>query len=165
MMPTDEVAAAPRQLYGKSVVVSWSESRMMRRVGEERFRSVVAGFEHSLYVSRAGVFNRLTRTARGGTGSDEQIAGTARATRVPAFKGHSLTVFMPPRNGNRIRRITIDFDASFSSCRAKVILAKRPGSSVTVGTSTITGNRIEIQSAQMSGETCTIRDGNVFAGE
>jgi hypothetical protein len=165
LMP-DEVAAAPRELYGKSVVVTWSESRMQRNVGEANFRPVQASHEFKLYIGREGrVFNRLTNSTRRGTASVDQIAGEAGATRVPAFKGRSVTVFMPARKGSNMWRLSIDFDAGFSSCSAKVIRAREAGSTYMVGTSPITGARIETLSVQVSGEACTVRNSNVFAGE
>src|SRR5215472_16156469 len=63
-------AAPPQQLVGKSVVVTWNESRIQRTVGQAEFRSVQASHVMSLYVGESGrVFSRLTNTTRAGSGS------------------------------------------------------------------------------------------------
>src|SRR4051812_38735364 len=80
------VMAAPTQLYGKSVILKWSENRVQRNVGEGDFRSVNASHELSIYVSSAGrIFNKLQNTTRRGTGSDEQVAGQGDSKRVASF--------------------------------------------------------------------------------
>ena len=53
--------AAPKELYGKSIVISWSEDRVQRQVGETAFqsRSIAGGL--SVYVSSQGnIFNRTS---------------------------------------------------------------------------------------------------------
>ncbi len=157
--------SAPSQLFGKSVVVTWSENRIQRFAGETEFRPVNARHEYSMYVSSAGrIFSRLRNATSAGTAAIDQVAGSAGATRVPKFSGQSATVFMPSRGGgsSSIRRMTVDFDSSFASCSAKVVRARQEGASLMVGISMTTGRRVEVQSVTVSGATCSIRAGNVF---
>src|SRR5438552_3937007 len=75
--------AAPRALYGKSVVVTWQEERQQKLPGEEEMRFVSAAAEFDVYVSEAGrPFSRLRmfRTNRRGklrTGSRDAVGGEA----------------------------------------------------------------------------------------
>jgi hypothetical protein len=55
--------APPQQLLGKSIVVTWSENRVQRVVGEANFREVDASHSMSVYIGSSGrVFSRLTNT-------------------------------------------------------------------------------------------------------
>src|SRR5258708_1144824 len=84
-----EAASAPTQLYGKSIRVTWSETRVQRNVGEANFRSVNASHELSVYISSAGrVFSKFQASTRRGTGANEQVAGQG-GNRVPSFGGHT----------------------------------------------------------------------------
>src|SRR5438552_15819287 len=61
--------AAPRALYGKSVVVTWQEQRQQKFPDEAEMRFVSAAAEFDVYVSEAGrPFSRLRmfRTNRRG---------------------------------------------------------------------------------------------------
>jgi hypothetical protein len=43
--------AAPPQLLGKSVIVTWGENRMQRDEGQPNFRAVSARHQMSVYIS------------------------------------------------------------------------------------------------------------------
>jgi hypothetical protein len=158
-------AAAPAELRGKSITVNWTENRVQRNVGEANFRSVGASHQFSIYISSAGrMFSRLTNTTRAGTGSAEEVGGTLGAKRTPIFSGQSLTVFIPSR-GTGVRRLTVNFDASFGSCTAAVIRARPEGAAIMTGTSIITGRELEIQSVSVGAASCTMQNGNIFGKE
>lgn len=155
--------AAPAQLSGKSIIVSWSETRVQRGVGEINWRSVNASHSLSVYISSAGrVFSRFSATTRRGSGSNEQVSGGG-GSRVPSFSGNSMTIVAPSQG--MARRIAVEFGDGFSSCTASVIRGKESGASSGFGTSLITGQRIETQSVTTSGASCSLRAGNVFGGE
>jgi hypothetical protein len=105
--------AAPKELYGKSIIVSWGENRIQREVGEASFRSVSAQHEFRVYISTAGrLFSRLTNSTRRGAGSRQEVGG-AGATRVASqFQGQTMTLIV--RGGNHARQISANFDGSFS---------------------------------------------------
>jgi hypothetical protein len=163
-------AAPPHQLLGKSVVVTWSESRIQRDEGESNFKSVNANHNMSLYISESGrVFSRLTNTTQLGSGKTEQVqgqatAGPTHATRVPTFSGQSMTLFAPFTRGG-MRRLLIDFDGNFESCAAKISYAKQVGAQSVFQWSPIIKRMVEVQSITMSDGTCSVRNGNVFSGE
>ena len=163
-------AGPPAQLLGKSVVATWDESRIQRNVGESQFRPVHASHTISVYVGASGrVFSRLTITTRAGTGSSDQVQGQAGSSpnfraRVPSFTGRSMILFMPFSQGG-MRRLIVDFDAGFTTCTARVSHAKQEGASTSYARSLITKRMVEFQSSTTSGEACSVRSGNVFAGE
>jgi len=163
-------AEAPAALRGKSVVLSWNEMRVQRNVGQAEFRTVQASHSMSLYISSAGrVFSRMTFATRAGSAARDQVSGSAPQSgapaRVPSFNGRTLTIYQPYRGVGGMRRVTIDFDESFGGCSAKVIHAKEEGKESSIGFSPITKVYIEFKSATASGETCSVKAGNVFSSE
>jgi hypothetical protein len=161
--------AAPAALYGKSVVISWSEVSQQRRVGEENFRSVARNVNMSIYISNLGrVFSRQTNTTRAGTGATEQVAGQpsgSRPARIPSFSGQSMTVYGPAQGQGGVRRIVVEFGQGFNGCSAHVAFAKEEGRATFRGTSPITGAQLEIASVTPAEASCSVRSGNVFGGE
>ena len=158
-------ADAPAALKGKSVVVTWTETRQQRHVGEPNFHSVDAGHNLSMYISTAGrVFSRQTNTTRTGSGATEQVSGEsggAYPTRTPLFAGHSMTMVGETKGG--ARRTLIEFDASFESCSARVATAFQSGKT-SVSLSPITKKYVEIKSVTANGASCSVKSGNVLAG-
>ena len=151
--------AAPAALLGKSVVVSWSETRIQRIVGEANWRTVNASHELSVYVSSVGrVFSKFSATTRRGTGANEQVSGQG-GNRVPSFSGRTMTIVALQQG--IARRVGVEFDESFSNCTASVIRGKS-GAGSGFAKSIINGQRIEIQSASTGSASCCVRAGNVF---
>src|SRR6266849_343658 len=174
----DAASAAPKQLYGKSVVVSWTESRSQRFVGEQAFRSVNVSLQRSIYVSTAGrVFDRTNATASGGgggqrgggsrsvTGSAESIgtAGTnfSGGARNVQFHGNSMTITSGFTAS--ARRVAVSFDGGFQSCSAQVITAKQVGTGVASWRGVAGRRQLEVASVSTGPASCSIRSGNVFA--
>jgi hypothetical protein len=160
-------AGAPEAVKGKSVIVTWAETRQQRYIGEPNFYSVAAGHNLSIYVSTAGrVFGRLTNSTRAGSGTAEQVpgeSGGAYGTRTTLFDGQTLTVIGVAKGGGGARRILIEFDASFASCSARVASGFESGKSSVV-LSMITKKYVETKSVTTSGASCSVKSGNVLAG-
>lgn len=153
-----EAASAPAQLRGKSIIVSWSERRIQRHVGEADFRPVVASQQIRTYVSPEGqVVGRLTIT----TGAGSSNSGLAR---VPSFSGRTMTVYQLFQRGG-MRRIIIDFDANFASCTAMAAHAKEVGTRTSLAWSRITNKMVEFRSATVSATSCALQNGNVIGRE
>jgi hypothetical protein len=158
--------AAPAELYGKSIVVTWTEARMQRLQGETSFHPAERSGEFIVYVSIEGhVFNRRVTTnngRRGGEGSADQIGNVGKS--AISFQSHLMTAVQMQEHG--ARSIAVSFDQSFSSCTAEVIRGKEDGANAIVADSLIHPGRITIiQSVHISGVSCTIRQGNAFAGQ
>jgi hypothetical protein len=166
--------AAPAQLYEKSIVVSWSETREQTSSAAMASgpRSVTRNGELSVYISSAGrTFNRLTFSGygmgrRGGgrmrSGSSEQVSGeSSDRARSLSFSGRTMTAVSPMGGG--ARRILVTFDSGFSGCSAQVLTGKASGESTIRSRSLMNpGSRVEILSVKTGAASCKIQNGNVF---
>ena len=155
--------AAPAVLLGKSVVLTWSETRLQRRLGDQNFRSVNASHNLSMYISSAGrVFVRQTIRTRAGVGSGDQVSDSPQSHVVPSFVGRRMTLFSPFRAGG-MRRHVITFDAAFDTCTATVAFAKEAGRETAITGSLIDKQHlVEMQSIAVANVTCVVQNGNVF---
>lgn len=159
-------AAAPSGLYGKSVIVTWSETRSQRNPGQPAFRPVSIPVEFTLYVSEQGrVFRRITGTSAGGRrGSKDNIGASGSAASgafAVQFPGSSMVANRS--NGGYGSRIQVDFAPGFASCTARVVSAKVAGSQVVKMTSPATGALVEIESISAGSASCSVTTGNAFA--
>ncbi len=164
-----ETATAPALLHGKSFVVSWLENRIQRHVGEPSFRPVRGHQTLSIYVSSAGrVFSRLTFATAAGTASVERVQGDI--TKNPQFRqwassfgDNTMSLSQTFRNAKRL--LEVEFDGTLKDCKAKVSYVPESGAGTSFAFSPITKKTVEFQSIAMSGESCAVRDGNVFQGD
>jgi hypothetical protein len=162
---TSAALAAPQSMYGKTLRVTWNESRSQRVRGEGEFKAVSIPLSYSVYVSSKGqLFKRLTSTNASGrqtgskdrvgmSGSDSQGAGSV------SFQGNTL--ISATNNGGLGRRIRITFDGG-SSCSAEVLTGKAGTGAATVR-SNATGKMLEFESASAGAASCSVQEGNAFA--
>jgi hypothetical protein len=161
--------AAPHQLYGKTVVVSWNESRDEKFPDEEQMRHVLAVGSMSIYISEAGrPFSRfrysiIGRRGRVKSGKRDAVSGEGRAVRNFAFSGSTMTALAQRGRGGAIQMI-VTFDANFQGCSAHVIAGRQPGSQPIHGKSLMHGSRVDIYRVEASGASCQVQNGNIFAG-
>jgi hypothetical protein len=166
-LPSDALAqSAPAALRGKSVIVSWTEARSLRFVGERDFRDTRTPRSLSIYISSTGrPFTRNSVSPGGQTGSADYVGVTGASqsggTRQTRFLGRSLESTVSMTSGGA-RQIAISFNDSYTSCEARVITAKQVGADVIRSRSLVSGRPIEFRSVSVSGTTCAMRDGNVF---
>ena|ERR1700761_8804385 len=163
---TSGALAAPAQLFGKSVVVSWTENRMQTTDRSATPVSKTASARLAVYVSDKGrAFSRVSMTVergRRGTASGQRDAvqgeGSARSVN---FSGNSMTV-TAPRGDAGAMMIKVTFDSGFQGCSARAITGKSGGAAYTRIHSMVTGGTYDFYSVQTSGESCSIQSGNVF---
>ena len=161
-LPQIARADPPSELLGRSVTVSWQETRMQRPVGETEFHSGTSAHDLITYISSEGrVFTRLTGSASGGSGKSEQVAEEG-GSRVPHFSGATMEIFAPYAAGG-MRQIVVTFEPGFGSCSASVASLEQAGQTVFRGYSLIQKRPVEFHSVSMTGATCSVRTGNVFA--
>lgn len=156
--------AAPKQLFGKSIVVSWTEQREQRQTGWNEFRPVTNSGKFSVYVSSQGqLFNRTSMTnARGASGRVERV-GSAGHMNI-SFQANSLIAIQTNEGG--ARRIVVTFGPAFATCTAEVIRGKQEGAAVIrTGSMIYPGMKVEIRSVHTTGIGCTMSDSNIFAGQ
>src|SRR5471030_1278540 len=106
---TSGAMAAPQSLYGKTLRVTWNESRSQRVQGEGAFKAVSIPLSYTVYVSSKGqVFKRLTSTNAAGnhTGSKDRVGmsgSDAQGAGSISFQGN--TIISTANNGGLGRRI------------------------------------------------------------
>ena len=165
-MTTTAVSAAPAQLYGKSVTVSWSENRMQTTAMSATPTSISAYAQLQIYISDKGrAFSRVSMAVtnqrnRTRTGSRDSVQGEGSARSVN-FNGNSMTVVAPRGNAGAMM-VAVTFSSGFQGCSAHVVTGKSGGAQSTRVRSMITGGEVDIYSVQTSGESCSIQNGNVF---
>jgi hypothetical protein len=159
--------AAPRALYGKHVVVSWTETRSQRNPGETAFHPVSLPFTLTFYVGNEGhVFKRMFSVGSTGkaSGSQDRVgnkpAGDISASSA-SFSGNTLTA--TSAFGGAARRMQITFDGNFSSCSAQVTTAKLSGAKSVSVRSIASGNIVEFESVSAGAASCSVGEGNPFA--
>lgn len=155
-------ASAPSALRGKSVTVSWTENRMQRAAGQENFRPKSVPQTLQIYISSEGrTFERRTGSVGRRSGSKEGVSGgTVAKNSRSTFQGHALILAGAMRQG--ARQVRVEFSPDFSSCSTKVIVGHAAGEKLIKGRSMISGNRLEFELLGISGESCSIQNGNVF---
>ncbi len=155
-------AATPGALIGKSITVSWNETRSQRDVGvETAFHPVSIPFTFTVYFGTGGhVFKRMFAVAasRRTSGADDKVGGGDAAV---SFSGNTLVG--TNSFGGAARRIQITFDGGFSSCSAQVVTAKLAGAKTAVVKSIATGGMVEFKSVSSGAASCSIAQGNPFA--
>jgi hypothetical protein len=163
---TSGALAAPSQLYGKSVIVSWHEDRMQSTAMSSQPTAISAQAEFSVYVSDVGrPFSRVSMSVtnqRGRTrsGNRDTVQGDGSARSV-GFHGNAMNATMPRGNAGAMQ-ILVTFDGSFQSCSAHVVSGKAGSAGYSRVKSMVTGAEIDMYSIKTSGESCRVQSGNVF---
>jgi hypothetical protein len=160
-------AAAPSQLYGKSVVIALSEQRSHRAVGGSQVVNITTLVRVVAYVSSNGrVFVRADRSISSGGGHVDiridsepgnSASGVGKAS--AQFSGSSLAITVT--FGSGARRITANFDNSFSSCSATVVEGKEGGKHMIIN-SRLDGQKLEILSIDSHITGCSVSAGNAL---
>jgi hypothetical protein len=156
-------ADAPRQLYNKTIQISWSVA-VAQTAPDGQKKNVSVAVYHTVYVSSAGrLFERGSRRTAKGMKQSENAPGAAvnaggEATGLH-FEGNRLVGNTAFAQG--ARRFVATFDPGFSSCTVSVTFGREAGGLKRKG---VDGVLYTIDSMTASGESCSIREGNAFAG-
>lgn len=154
-------AEAPRQLYNKTIVISWSTA-VSQTAPDGQKKNVTVAVNHTVYVSSAGrLFERATRSSGAGRKQTENAPGATHnrggeATNL-RFQGNRLVGTIAFAQG--ARQFVATFDPSFSSCTLAVNFGREAGGYKRKG---VDGVMYTINSMVPSGESCSIREGNPF---
>lgn len=160
-IPASAVAAPGPDLVGKSVTVSWTESRQQRTDNSE-VHAVTRNFQLQVYVSGAGrPFARISNSGRRGNQSAEQVGegGQSLGGGARSLKADGNTITLQAIYGNYARNLRVDVTAS--GCNAQMSVGKESGSAPKAFKNRA-GMKIEIHSLSVSGVSCSLQQGNVF---
>jgi len=113
-------AGAPPQLSGKSVRASWTDNRVERN-DEGREKSVSQTSTIKLYVSDKGrIFSQFDRAVNAKqTRQNLDVSGSGHTSLNFHAEGNKLIADQQATGG--ARRVTITFDAAFTTCTTSVI--------------------------------------------
>jgi hypothetical protein len=149
-------AAAPKQLYNKTVTITWGESGTYTRVSDGRSASPIGQFQAIVYISSAGrAFVRVSSKA--GTFGGTREHGPEQNSNNVQFDGNNLVLIGVSLGV--ARRILTSFDASFASCTTSVTIGKIGPNATIVG---FDGAVYKVISMQPGASGCSIRDGNAL---
>jgi hypothetical protein len=159
------LATPAPDIDGKSVWWSWTEARQQRTAGASEAHSATIEFDLRIYVSSAGrSFTRLSSAARRGSASNEQVGdnGASLADGVRSVRVDAHSIVLQAIFGNYARNLGVDAAAGGGSCSAQMSVGKKVGSAPKAFRNG-SGMIVEIQSLTVSGVTCSVQNGNVFA--
>jgi hypothetical protein len=158
-------AEPPKELFGKSIIVTWNENRVQRRQDQKEFRTVTIRGEYGAYVSETGrLFTRISmQNPRGDKGKKDRVGDTDR--RTTEFDGDKMVAIQRMAVGGA-RQIVITFAPGHNGCTADVIRGVEQGRDSMIADSLIRpGTQVEIKSVKTTNVACRMRDGNAFADE
>jgi hypothetical protein len=151
--------AAPQKLFNKTVTASYVYNATWRAPEGKTFDRQYS-FAVTSYISSTGrLFERWTRN--GGSqdfdpGASSNKQGEQRNAHFEGNKLVSVTAYVAGATS-----VVISFDPAFSSCTIDVVTGK--DSSGTIKRKGRNGIVYEMTSHSVSGNSCSIREGNAFA--
>jgi len=159
------VAAPAPDIVGKSVVVTWTENRQLQRA--DGSVNVASSNDLRIYISSAGrPFVRGSSAVGRFSASSEQVGGSGTTNsggmRVVSIDGHTI-VLQAIIYGNWGRNLRVEIAPGGSSCSAQMLVAKESGSAPKAFRSAMSGMQTEVHAVTVSGVSCTVQQGNVFA--
>jgi hypothetical protein len=152
---------APAPLRGKSIVTSWTENRQQRLQNESTFRPRNLPQSLQIYVSNEGrTFERRSE----GPWKREGVGGGAIGAGSSSSRFHGNTLVIAGQTAvSGARQVLVIFDSSFSSCSVKVQIGYAAGQSSVKSKNPVDGRAVEWRLESITGESCAIQSGNVFA--
>ncbi|MCW5702576.1 MAG: hypothetical protein AB7I42_08685 [Bradyrhizobium sp.] len=150
------VDAAPQQALNKSVRVSFSVT-IPARGSDGSTQANPRAVSRTFYISSQGrVFARADRRV----GRNQQTKEKGPGETNMRLSGNSMVGVMPMPSG--ASQLTIDFDPSFSSCTARLIVGAERGKPIVY--KGLDGNTYtQTGPVQVSGVSCSVSAGNAFA--
>jgi hypothetical protein len=149
--------AAPEGMLNKTVSIAFTIT-IPARGADGSTQANPRAITRTIYISSQGrVFVRASRRVGNNSATAERGPGES-GLRV---SGNSLVgVFVFPSGASQL---TVNFDASFSSCTAQIILGAEKGKPIVYkGINGVTYT--QTGPAQVSGVSCSVRAGNPFSG-
>jgi hypothetical protein len=160
--------SAPKELYGKSISVAWTETRTQKDKSDQSVRNSASSVQMNIYISTAGrPFVRVNTSGIGGghnlhdqwinhpTSLTEAAPGEAAADHV-VFEGRSIVAYQQFRSG--ARRIAVDVEGT--ACKATIVHGRE--GSKNIQKNLASGREVEVLSIQAGAVSCSIQEGNVF---
>ena len=160
------VAATPAQVMNKSVEMNWRETRTDKVLWSGKISQFAIQTKLTLYISSNGrVFSDMNRSGNiSRQVGDEKPKGNNTLTwkiKNWHFEGRTL-VGLQGFGPNGARRIAIEFNESYRTCRATIQSGRAATAKTTIATYMNTGEKAEVLAEEIQPPTCSVREGNVF---
>jgi hypothetical protein len=163
VLTSGDARAAPPQLLDKTIQLSWSTEVVQRGPDGQVVRPRIDA-NRTIYVSTAGrLFDRASREnqkrrlKKAGDFAPDATSNKGGEARGLRFVGNNLVGNVAFAQG--AVQFTASFDGSFSSCSLNVIYGKEAGRARRRG---IDGVMYDIESLNVTSQTCSVRAGNPF---
>lgn len=155
-------AAAPQQLYNKTIRISWSQSMTMKLLAGGNQISATPRFERTIYVSGSGrAFVRSHAVGSGRVAPVRTVEKGPEESTTRIFQGNQI-LMVGQRPGDGVAtRVAVSFDATFSTCTATVTVGKVGPNPKITG---IDGSPRELIDVSASSPSCSISEGNGLTG-
>ncbi len=158
-----DVAAAPARLLNKTVLLNWTTTNVQRGPDGQTVSRPIS-FTRTIYVSSNGrMFDRSTRSAGRHSGTSELGPGGKQLKTGEAaglrFSGERMVGNVAFATG--AAQFVVSFSGGFSSCSVDVLLGRQGGQMRRRG---VDRKMYDILSATVSGQSCSVREGNLLAG-
>ena len=157
LLPANATAAPP-QLYNKTITTTATVS-VSARADDGTMATYPRVVRRTLYISSKGrVFSRVERqSGRNQTTTERSPDETGKNIR---FEGNRLIGVLTFPSG--AAQMVINFDTGFSSCSTSVLFGREGGQGIRF--KGLNGKMYTQQGPfNVSGQSCSIRDGNPFA--
>ena len=155
-------SSASPQIQNKTVTASWSVENTLVAPNGRVFAPTIRQ-QRVIYVSSTGrLFVKASfNTPRGSDSAEiapggKTPAGGARDARIEGGK----IVAMAALQGGAAGRMVISFDPSYSTCVVDVVIGRSDRGRRMMRRD---GVPLEIRSQTISGQSCSVREGNAFA--
>jgi hypothetical protein len=163
-------ASPPQALFGKSVLVSWSESNEEQDLASNEISNYYVEASLQMYVSDKGqVFSRYSRD--GGlsvsaqqifdaNGSPASNQGSPFSFEQITFDGNSFSA-VRAWGAHGAQRLAISFSGGFKDCSARFVSASDATGSIEYR-SRNDGRMKRATVSKVTSMACSVREGNVF---
>jgi hypothetical protein len=162
--------SVPTSLYNKTVLLRWTEHRSERSDTGEINNSTPRS-DFSIYISSAGrLFSQFKRrnlqsgrsnSATQGPTGETTKTGMGASKQSMRFEDDQLISENAMKSG--ARRILVEFGNGYRDCQLTVIYGKE-GNAPEYHRA-MNGRMYTVLSADVVSPSCSVKDGNVFAGE
>jgi hypothetical protein len=164
LLSSSFAASAPPQIQNKTVTASWSVDYTLV-APDGKILTPTVRTQRVIYVSSAGrFFIKYANAAAGGSESGETAPGgktPSGGARDVRFEGGKI-VAMAVLQGGAAGRMVISFDPGYSTCTVDAVIGRSGRGPTTMRRH---GVLLEVRSQSISGQSCSVREGNAFANQ
>jgi hypothetical protein len=159
-------AATAAPVTNKSVEMNWRENRTDKMLWSGKVSQLGIQTKLTIYISSKGqVFSEMNRSGN----VSRQVGDSKPEGNNPLtwkiqnwhFEGRKL-VGLQKFGPTGARRISIDFDDNFRTCRATIQSGRTGSAKTTIATYMHTGEQVEVLAEEILPPTCSVSDGNTF---